>query len=121
MPQFQQLPTLVGHELPSGSGLLPAGGPGCSDASAAPPPAPAWSDADRSLFCTRLCSSPLGPAADSGSRRCEISTTGRAKRARGGGGGGCPCFDHWKGKAKIELKNPARQNRAAVVLMVVFP
>lgn len=35
-------------------------------------------------------------------------------------GGGCPCFDHWKGKAKIELKNPARQNKAAVVLMVVF-
>lgn len=36
------------------------------------------------------------------------------------GGGGCPCFDHWKGKAKIELKNPTRQNKAAVVLMVVF-
>ena len=36
-------------------------------------------------------------------------------------GGGCPCFDHWKGKAKIELKNPAKQNKAAVVLMVVFP
>lgn len=36
-------------------------------------------------------------------------------------GGGCPCFDHWKGKAKIELKNPARQNKAAVMLMVVLP
>lgn len=35
--------------------------------------------------------------------------------------GGCPCFDHWKGKAKIELKNPARQNKAAVMLMVVLP
>lgn len=39
----------------------------------------------------------------------------------GGVGGGCPCFDHWKGKAKIELKNPGRQNKAAVMLMVVFP
>lgn len=43
------------------------------------------------------------------------------QREQGGECSGCPCFDHWKGKAKIELKNPARQNRAAVVLMVVFP
>lgn len=99
--------------------MLLAGGPGCSDASAAPPPAPAGSDAGRSLLHEALQLS-FGIGGRLRVKAMRNQHNRKSKESKGGRGG-CPCFDHWKGKAKIELKNPARQNRVAAVLMVVFP
>lgn len=44
------------------------------------------------------------------------------KEKRGGGGRGriCPCSDAWEGKVKIDSKNLANQDHAAVVLIAEF-